>query len=100
MVKVERSDIYGKLLASGTVACESADEEIPTDDVESDPRWWAHELVMKIEELISIFDKVDGDGGSSEEGCGKWPMRRLKLKSTTSKLERATSKSSSSSSMS
>ncbi|KAM2859872.1 hypothetical protein COP2_025242 [Malus domestica] len=42
-----------------------------------------------MEELISIFDEVNDDGGGSEEGCGKRLMRRLKLKSTTSKLGRA-----------
>ncbi|KAM1233682.1 hypothetical protein ACFX2J_003363 [Malus domestica] len=73
--RVEQSDIYGKLLDFGTVACESAGEEIPTGGVESDPRWWARELVMKTEELISIFDEVDGDGGGSEEGCRKRPIR-------------------------
>ncbi|KAM1562109.1 hypothetical protein ACFX1R_006092 [Malus domestica] len=37
--RAEQSDIYGKLLDSGTVACESAGEEIPTGGVESDHRW-------------------------------------------------------------
>ncbi|KAM0986308.1 hypothetical protein ACFX13_013748 [Malus domestica] len=55
---------------SGTVACESAGEKIPAGGVESNPRWWARKLVVKTEELISIFDEVDNDGGGSEEGCG------------------------------
>ncbi|KAM2953249.1 hypothetical protein FF1_031651 [Malus domestica] len=83
------SSIHGKLLDSDTVACESAGEEIPTCGVESDHRWEARELVVKTEGLISIFDEVDDDGGGSEEGCGKRLMRRLKLKSTTSRLGRA-----------
>ncbi|KAM1561640.1 hypothetical protein ACFX1Z_004746 [Malus domestica] len=62
-------------------------KKFQTGGVESDPRWWARELVVKTGELILFFDEVDGDGGGSEEGCGKRLMRRLELKSTTSRYQ-------------